>query len=267
MNTQNDNSKQAVRLRGITKSFGTGDAEVRALRGVDLDVQAGQLFCLVGPSGCGKTTLLSIISGVLAADDGELEVFGTNWYELSDDERTERRGELVGFVFQDFNLIPTLTAHENVMVPSLLSGSAQHAAERADELLDAVGLGDRLHAMPGQLSGGMQQRVAVARALADRPRLLVCDEPTANLDQETGESVMQLIREVGLGDDNDEPRCIFTVTHDTRVFRFADRVVEMEDGTIKPELSERIQAAYDEAKQASPSAGHDGEMNETDDGG
>lgn len=249
--TNSDGRTTAVRLSGVTKSFGEGSAEVRALRGIDLEVEAEQLLCLVGPSGCGKTTLLSIISGVLEADEGEVSVFGTEWYTLADDRRTQQRGELVGFVFQDFNLIPTINARENVMVPALLKGNRRGAGKRADELLDAVGLADRAGAMPSQLSGGMQQRVAVARALVDQPRLLVCDEPTANLDRQTGESVMKLIREVGLSGDSDQPRCIITVTHDTRIFGFADRLVEMEDGRLKESPSQSMQRAFEEASSGS----------------
>ena len=240
----------AVRCEGLTKTFGTGRAEVKALRGVDLHAHAGELLYLVGPSGCGKTTLVSIISGVLSPTQGTVELFGRDWAQLSDAQRTARRGELVGFVFQDFNLIPTLTVAENVAVPLLLRGQKKQAPDRAAEMLDRVGLGDRADARPTQLSGGMQQRVAVARALIAKPRLLVCDEPTASLDGETGQSVMQLIREVAAGDQDAEGgRCVLVVTHDNRIFHFADRIVEMEDGQIKPELSDNVQRQLQRSRE------------------
>jgi putative ABC transport system ATP-binding protein len=229
----------AIDAREIYKSFGSGRARVDALGGVSLQVEAGQLMMLVGPSGCGKTTLVSILSGVLSPDRGDVEVFGVDWNRLSDDDRTEQRGRLVGFIFQDFNLIPTLTAAKNVAVPLLLNGVDRgQAHRRAGEVLEEVGLGDRLDAAPAELSGGMQQRVAIARALVSRPRLLVCDEPTANLDGRTGQHVMELIR--GISRTEDAGRCVVVVSHDHRVFHFADRIEEMEDGLIKPEPSQEV---------------------------
>lgn len=234
---------RAVRLKGVTKAFGRGSARVEALRGVDLEIGSNEMMCLVGPSGCGKTTLVSIIAGVLPPDDGQVEVFDTDWTSLSDDERTRRRGGMVGFVFQDFNLISTLSALENVSVPLLLAGEDRGASEdRAADLLETMGLGERMDAAPEELSGGMKQRVAIARALAARPRLLVCDEPTANLDGETGQHVMQRICESALNDDDNsgDGRCVIIVTHDTRILHFADRIEEMEDGRIKGELSAHV---------------------------
>ena len=239
----------AIHCRAVTKAFGHGRAKVRALRGVDLDVAANQLVFLVGPSGCGKTTLISILSGVLNPDEGVTEVFGTNWAALSDDARTRRRAEMVGFIFQDFNLIPTLSAVENCEVPLILRGcDRKQARQRAAHTLDEVGLGDRLHAMPAELSGGMQQRVAIARALVSKPRLLVCDEPTANLDGKTGHSVMEVIRRASEAD-GDVSRCVLVVTHDNRIYEFADHLEEMEDGVLKPEPSQEIlEHAREEAK-------------------
>ncbi len=225
---------EAIRLEGVTKSFGEGRAMVRALRGVDLLVEDGTLLMLVGPSGCGKTTLVSVISGVLDADGGAIRVFGRQWSDLSREAKTSLRRELVGFVFQQFNLIPTLTASENAAVPLLIRGVARREAlARSVDVLDSMGLRDRADALPAELSGGMQQRVAIARALIGRPRLIVCDEPTAALDAVTGQSVMSLIhgatREL---DDQGRRRVVIVVTHDNRIMHFADRIERMEDGRL-----------------------------------
>jgi putative ABC transport system ATP-binding protein len=224
----------AVRVAGVIKHFGQGHAQIRALRGVDLTIAANQLLMLVGPSGCGKTTLLSIICGLLAADRGEIEVFGVNWKSLSTKQQTQRRGQLIGYVFQQFNLIPTLTALENVTVPLLIRGvDRREAAERAAEALEQVGLGTRGASRPTVLSGGEQQRVAIARALVGKPRLLVADEPTANLDSHTGQKIIELIRSFAeRGDGQGEDRCVIVVTHDARVFPYADRIEQMEDGRV-----------------------------------
>lgn len=233
------NGKTVIRMAGVTKHFGRGRTTVRALRGVAMDVRAHELVMLVGPSGCGKTTLISIISGVLEADDGEIDVFGARWRSLSNAQRTARRAELVGFVFQQFNLIPALTAAENVASALLVRGVREREAmRRAREELDRVGLSERANARPAELSGGMQQRVAIARALVGKPRLLVCDEPTANLDAQTGRAVMELITKASKEpDERGESRCVIVVTHDTRIFHFADRIEEMEDGRLKAEPS------------------------------
>jgi putative ABC transport system ATP-binding protein len=235
----------AVQARGVTKAFGRGRAVVQALRGVDLDIPTGQLVMLVGPSGCGKTTLVSIASGVLDADSGSMKAFGVDWADLTNDQKTIRRGELVGFVFQQFNLIPTLTAVQNVAVPLLVRCVHRHAAiAAAAEGLAAVGIGDRLHASPAELSGGQQQRVAIARALVGRPRLLICDEPTANLDARSGQSVLELIhgasRETAGGPAGQGRCAVIVVTHDARIFHYADEIHEMEDGLVKSAPSEHI---------------------------
>ncbi len=238
--TEQGGEQPAVELRGVSKSYGSGSTVVHALRDVDLDVGKGELAMLVGPSGCGKTTLVSIISGVLGADTGVARLFGVDWNSLSNDQKTVRRGELVGFVFQQFNLIPTLTILENVAVPLLIRGVREREAhERAAAALASVELGSRTGALPSQLSGGQQQRVAIARALVGEPRLIVCDEPTASLDGHTGQVVMDLIKgttaaKVG----EDRRRCVIVVTHDTRIFHYADRIVEMEDGRLKKTLSQ-----------------------------
>jgi len=218
-----------VRCRGVTKTYGSGDARQVALRGVDLEVRQGELLMLVGPSGCGKTTLLSIISGILDADGGDCEVLGRDVLHMPTDERARFRGKSLGFVFQAFNLLPALTALENVSVPLLINGATRDKAEAgARAILDAVGLGDRTDAVPPNLSGGQQQRMAIARALAHGPRLVVCDEPTSNLDHETGQGMMKLLRDLAHAPD----RALIVVTHDSRIFGFADRIARMDDGRV-----------------------------------
>jgi putative ABC transport system ATP-binding protein len=213
---------------------------VAALRGVDLDVLDGELLLLVGPSGCGKTTLLSIIGAMLDRDAGDCSVMGRDPEDMGASERARFRGESLGFVFQGFNLLPTLTATENVAVPLLIAGALRSTAfKHAKELLDVVGLGDRLDAMPSELSGGQQQRVAIARALARGPRLVLCDEPTSNLDHETGAEMVELLRRAG----RVSGRALIVATHDTRIFGFADRVAHMEDGRVMEVTSSLVAGA------------------------
>jgi putative ABC transport system ATP-binding protein len=220
----------AVRLRGVTKDFGEGEARVRALRGVDLDVREGELLFIVGPSGCGKTTLISIVAGILSPSEGAIEVFGRDLRALRGRALASFRGATVGFVFQQLNLLPALTAAENAAVPLLIAGVRRdEAVARATEVLERVGLGGRAGSLPSQLSGGQQQRVAIARALVHGPRLIVCDEPTSALDGETGQRVMEVLRGAGMAGGE---RSIIVVTHDPRVYAFADRIVEMSDGRV-----------------------------------
>lgn len=219
----------AVRCKGITKNYGSGEAMVRALRGVDLDVRRGELLLLVGPSGCGKTTLISIIAAILDQDSGECQVLGRDIQQLQAMERAHFRGTSVGFVFQVFNLLPALTLLENVTIPLLLNGVSRVEAEnKAGETLDMVGLGTRKNAYPAQISGGQQQRVAIARALVHNPKLIVCDEPTSNLDHKSGQSMMNLLHDKAKTPD----RTIIVVTHDPRIYGFADRIAKMDDGRI-----------------------------------
>lgn len=223
------NNGTAVSLRGVTKTYGTGSSGVLALRGVDLDVRLGELLMLVGPSGCGKTTLISVVAAILDHDEGEITVFGHVLRSMSQIEKTRFRGTNIGFVFQAYNLIPTLTVAENVAIPLLILGSRRSAAlNRARDILETVGLGDKLGALPRALSGGQQQRVAIARALVNNPRLIVCDEPTSALDADTGRLVMDVLRHSALS----ENRALMIVTHDNRIFNFADRIARMDDGRI-----------------------------------
>ena len=219
----------AVSCRGVTKSYITGPTKVLALRGVNLEVRMGELLMLVGPSGCGKTTLISVIAGILDHDRGDCIVFQQDLRALGQSRKTRFRGQNVGFVFQAFNLLPTLTTVENVAVPLLLLGARRaKAIARALEMLSKVGLEDKIRSLPSQLSGGQQQRVAIARALVHEPRLIVCDEPTSALDHETGGRVMEVLRNTALSSD----RALIIVTHDNRIFNFADRVARMDDGKV-----------------------------------
>jgi putative ABC transport system ATP-binding protein len=219
----------AVQCRGVTKTYGAGATSVHALRGIDLEARRGETLMLVGPSGSGKTTLISIVSGLLDQDDGECVVLGYRVSDMAEPKRARLRGRSIGFVFQSFNLLPALTAVENVAVPLILGGESRRSAlQAAAQVLNSVGLGKRPRALPAELSGGEQQRVAIARAIVHRPNLIVCDEPTSNLDHATGQEMMELIRRIAGEDD----RCVIVVTHDTRILAFADRVAHMEDGRI-----------------------------------
>jgi putative ABC transport system ATP-binding protein len=221
--------EHAVQARGISKWFGESEARIQALRRLDLDIGMGELAMLVGPSGCGKTTLISVIAGLLDASEGDLEVLGEQPNRMAAKQRILFRRQNLGFVFQQFNLLPALTAAENVAVPLFVAGwKRRPAVEKAAELLEELGMGDRMHAVPSQLSGGQQQRVAMARALVHDPRLVVCDEPTSALDAKAGHKVMELLAEVAVRPD----RAVIVVTHDNRVLDFADTIAHMEDGRI-----------------------------------
>jgi len=219
----------AVQCRGVRKEFGNGAGKVLALRGVDLDARYGAMTLLVGPSGCGKTTLLSVIAGLLDSDGGEVEVLGERIERLPGSQQILFRRKNLGFVFQQYNLLPALTAAENAAVPLLAAGTPRRKAmHKAMDLLVTLGMGERVNALPKQLSGGEQQRVALARALIHEPRLLVCDEPTAALDAETGHAVMELLAAEAVRPD----RAVVVVTHDNRIFNFADTIARMDDGRV-----------------------------------
>jgi putative ABC transport system ATP-binding protein len=219
----------AVRCRNIAKTYGSGANAVAALRGLNLDIRRGEITMVVGPSGSGKTSLISVIATLLEPDVGSCEVLGEDVWRLGPVARARFRNGMLGFVFQIFNLLPALTVVENISVPLLIAGLGRRQAEaRAAELAEQVGLRDRRRARPRELSGGQQQRVAIARALACDPKLLVCDEPTSNLDHETGQVIMQLLKRTA----KEPNRAVIVVTHDPRIFGFADRIARMDDGRV-----------------------------------
>jgi putative ABC transport system ATP-binding protein len=223
------NSEIAVQCRGVQKAFGNGGGKVLALRGVDLDVHYGAMTLLVGPSGCGKTTLLSVIAGLLNSTSGEVKVLGEEIEQMPGKQQILFRRNNLGFVFQQYNLLPALTAAENGAVPLLAAGIPRRkAVEEAKRLLVTLGMAERVNALPKQLSGGEQQRVALTRALIHKPRLIVCDEPTAALDADTGHTVMALLAAEAVRPE----RAVIVVTHDSRIFSFADTIARMDDGHI-----------------------------------
>jgi putative ABC transport system ATP-binding protein len=246
----NATTRPAVRARDLRKDFGEGAARVQALRGVNFSAFQGQLTFLVGPSGCGKTTLISVIAGLLDSSGGEVEVFDQNIEKFSGTERILFRRKNLGFVYQQYNLLPALTAAENAAVPLLAAGVRRRKAiDQAKSVLGKLGMGNRLDTLPNKLSGGEQQRVALARALVHEPRLILCDEPTAALDHATGETVMELLAENAVHPD----RAVIVVTHDTRVFHHADAIAQMDDGRIvKAESRHRDEIEIPEFEDAVP---------------
>ncbi|NNC71560.1 MAG: ABC transporter ATP-binding protein [Sphingomonadaceae bacterium] len=221
---------ETIIIDGIVKEFPiTRDNSIRVLHGIDLEIKTGELTYLIGESGSGKTTLISIVAGILYPTQGTVHVFGTDIYQLTDTELVNFRLDNIGFIFQQYNLIPTLTSAENAAVPLYAAGMGRkEGAERGRAILDKLNILDQAEKLPRQLSGGQQQRVTIARALIHEPRLVVCDEPTAALDAASGRRVMDLLREVALAPD----RAVIIVTHDNRVFDLADRILEIEDGRI-----------------------------------
>lgn len=219
----------AIAVRQLTKTYEEGATGTLALRGIDLDVHAGELLMLMGPSGSGKTTLLSIMGCILTATSGSVRVAGREVVGLREKELPALRLQHIGFVFQGFNLFPTLTAAENVeLMLDLKGASAVAAKRRAHELLEQVGLESKYESFPADLSGGQKQRVAIARALAGDPEIILADEPTAALDSHTGRKVMEMMSELA----HKRGRAVVIVTHDSRVLSFADRIVKIEDGAI-----------------------------------
>jgi len=221
---------EVVKIENITRVYQVGKVETQALRGVNLSIESGEFTALVGPSGSGKTTLLQMIGCLDQPTSGRVFVNGKDVTTLNRNQRADMRRGTIGFIFQFFALIPTLTAYENVEMPLLLNGhSAGERRERVMELLKAVDLVDRANNRPDQLSGGQQQRVAVARALASKPTLILADEPTANLDTENGKQVMEIMKKL-----NKETGVTFIfATHDPRVISYASRVVTLEDGLVQ----------------------------------
>jgi putative ABC transport system ATP-binding protein len=219
----------AICARGIVRDFEAGQSTIRVLHGIDCDIRPGEMTYIVGESGSGKTTLISIMCGILYPTAGEVRVFGTDIYKLSDSDLVRFRLHNIGFIFQQYNLIPSIDAAANAAVPLIAQGVPRaEARERAKVLLERLNIGDQAEKLPRQLSGGQQQRVAIARALVHSPRLVVCDEPTAALDASSGRRVMDLLREVAIAPD----RACIIVTHDNRIFDLADRIIALEDGRI-----------------------------------
>jgi len=228
-----------VRLRDVTKSYGTGAARTQVLRGVSFDIEQGELIALVGQSGSGKSTLLNIIGGLDQPDAGEVEVLGLDTLRAGDARRAQLRNRSIGFVFQAFNLLDHLTVLDNVMLPASFSPGAGDAAGRGMEALRRVGLSDFAKRRPGELSGGQKQRVAIARALFGAPKLLLCDEPTGNLDSETGKEVIDFFRELNAKDGV----TLLIVTHERRVSSVAKRVIAMRDGMLVETTDEALAVA------------------------
>jgi putative ABC transport system ATP-binding protein len=224
----------AVEAHGVVKDFAAGGSMARVLHGIDLGFEKGRLTMLVGPSGCGKTTLLSILTGILSPTAGAVDVMGERITSLRGKKKALFRRATLGFIFQQYNLLPSLTAAENAAVPLVAAGVRLDAAARhARKTLDRIGMGEHADKLPNQLSGGQMQRVAIARALVHEPAVIVCDEPTAALDEHTGQTVMEILREIA-----DEPKhAVLVVTHDNRIFHFADRIVRMNDGRITGETA------------------------------
>jgi len=224
----------AIQATGLTKSFGHGDTVTLAVRDASFQARYGEILFIVGPSGSGKTTLLSMISGILRPTSGTVIVNGASLWQMSADDLAEFRLRTIGFVFQDFHLFPRLTTAENVAIPLVLRKEDwDEAVAKGAQTLEIVGLKNRADLPPVKLSGGEQQRVAIARALVGDPELLILDEPTASLDGDTGRMILQFVREHVLN----PKRCILIVTHDARIFEFADRVMHMEDGRIADHAS------------------------------
>ena len=221
-------SDQVLQVRGVHRTFEADTAPVRALRGVDLDVVRGELVAIMGPSGCGKSTLLNAVAGLDAVDEGEIVLDGEPVTGRGEDELARLRATHVGIVFQFFNLLEGMTVLENVVMPAVIAGRKRRVAEsRARDLLDLLGIGDKAKQAPGVLSGGQRQRLAIARALANEPTIVLADEPTGALDSEGGEEVLELFRRLHQGG-----QTILMVTHDQPVADAAERIVRMKDGRV-----------------------------------
>lgn len=229
--------KCVVKVSRVSKTFTQANTHIHALKDVSLETYQNELLMIVGPSGCGKTTLLSVIAGTLRFDSGSIELFGAPLETLSESEITAFRRKNIGFIFQQFHLIPTLSCAENIAIPLLLNGHTRHQSlEAANKMLTLVGLKERGDNPPRKLSGGEQQRVAIARAIVHHPKLIICDEPTSALDAETGHKIMILLANIA----KEEDRSVIVVTHDNRIFEYANRITQMNDGQI---MAVKTQAA------------------------
>jgi putative ABC transport system ATP-binding protein len=239
--TKDKSPHSAVRCRAVFKSFGVGPTRTDVLKGADLDAGPGELTFVVGPSGCGKTTLLSIVAGILTPDHGTVDILGTSLTSLTGSGCSNFRSKNIGFILQQFNLLPALDVIENVAIPLLILGQTKRQIyDRARDSLELVGMNEHWRKYPRELSVGQQQRVAIARAIVHRPRLILCDEPTSALDAETGAMVIEQVRDCALSN-----KCaVLIVTHDLRITRPGDRIWEVQDGHIRAfENSQQGQAA------------------------
>ena len=222
-------NEKVVVCENIVKRFNKGEAEVKALQGITLEIYKNELLMIVGPSGCGKTTFVYVLSTLRDFEEGNCEVLGKDIRSMSDEEKTAFRGENIGFVFQSFNLLPSLSAVQNIALPLTIAGvRRKEALKSAGEILEAVGLVGKADVKPNGLSGGQQQRVAIARALIHKPKLIICDEPTSSLDHDSGQVVMQLLKKIT----QKRGTSMIIVTHDNRIYQYADRIATMEDGKI-----------------------------------
>jgi len=223
-------TKKGIITRDIVMDYPTGDKMTRVLYGIDVVLRPGELTMLVGPSGSGKTSFLSILAGILTPTEGEVVINGKNITTLNDNQKVLFRRSEIGFIFQQFNLIPTLTVAENVAIPLVAAGMKLNLAlDKSRDALEKLSMASNSDKLPKQLSGGQQQRVAIARALIHNPNILICDEPTSSLDAHTGQVVMKILRGTAL-----EPnRVVLVVTHDTRIYHFADRIIHLSDGKIE----------------------------------
>ncbi|CDR33472.1 ABC-type transporter, ATPase subunit [Criblamydia sequanensis CRIB-18] len=225
----NEEMKPSIIARHVSKTYGAGASQIQALKDIYMTAFENELLMIVGPSGCGKTTLLSVIAGTLRFEEGEVVVLNQSLNGLTDDELTCFRRENIGFIFQQYHLIKTLTALENVIIPLLLNQISWSNGEfDVLDVLEKVGLGGRESSLPSQLSGGQQQRLAIARAIVHKPKLVICDEPTSALDAATGIAVLEILKKIS----KMPGRTVIVVTHDSRIFKFADRIYQMDDGRI-----------------------------------
>lgn len=219
-----------IEVQHISKWFGAENTRSHVLHDINWTIEPGAMTFLVGPSGSGKTTLISIIAGILTPTAGTVSLFGHQLRKMSEPEATKFRRKNIGFIFQQFNLLPALSACENAAIPLVIDGVEKiEALKRADKYLEIMGMLEHRDKLPRELSGGQQQRIAIARALVHEPRLLICDEPTASLDSHTGIKVMELLQKAACN----ENRCVIVVTHDNRIFQFSDVIVRISDGRIK----------------------------------
>jgi len=223
------NKKTIIRLNDVWKTYKMGTVEVHALRGINLEVKRGEFLAIQGPSGSGKSTAMNMVGVLDVPSKGDIYLEHRNIAHLSESTLAQIRGKKIGFIFQQFNLIPTLTAKENIMLPMIFQGTPPYKrAQRAEKLLKMVGLGDRINHKPTELSGGQQQRVAIARSLANNPEVILADEPTGNLDSKTGKLVMNFLQDLH----KKEGKTIIMVTHDPKLARRADRIAHLKDGII-----------------------------------